>query len=484
MNCPSSLKLAGVLLVLAVGAAAQADGLLYRYEGNVVPLDPSAGWIVGNPCDPPCTESVENGRFVLRWPQGRDAANYDLTLPAPSLPTLWVEWRFRSNHPFGGVFDSCDGQFSVRYAAVLDTLLFFGDAVISFSGGLVMSGLDINELHTYRFESIDGSSYRWYVDGRFFSAPVDNKMPGRDRLQLRGSGGCDTTRPPTVVNEWDFVRYGTIGTGERIVASDPPAGLLDAAQYLNLTRFTVTFDQPNYVLVSQIAVTVSGGPVPQVVQTRRRDPTDPLQVDDDPYIVEIVLDRPLTVGQTTTFTMSDGATTNEVAYTLVQPAACCLPDGTCAPRIEPDCTAQGGTFHSGQTCTGARACCAPDGSCRAVDPVCCVASGGSPAAGSDCEGDQDADGIDAACGDACPSDAVNDQDGDGLCADVDPCPELNPNDADNNGTPDCLKPPAIPALSRWGLVVLGLALATAARLRHRTTTVPDAFAGQPPSSPP
>ena len=43
-----------VLLVLATVAA--ADDPVYRYEANVLPYDPSAGWLPGG-CDTWCTES-------------------------------------------------------------------------------------------------------------------------------------------------------------------------------------------------------------------------------------------------------------------------------------------------------------------------------------------------------------------------------------------------------------------------------------------
>ncbi len=39
----------------------------------------------------------------------------------------------------------------------------------------------------------------------------------------------------------------------------------------------------------------------------------------DPETVEIVLDRLLVIGQTTTFTLNDGVATNVVEYTLVEP---------------------------------------------------------------------------------------------------------------------------------------------------------------------
>jgi hypothetical protein len=48
------------------------------------------------------------------------------------------------------------------------------------------------------------------------------------------------------------------------------------------------------------------------------------------------------------------------------------------------------------------------------------------------QADGDGDGAGDAC-DACPADPENDADGDGLCADVDPCPSDSANDADGDG---------------------------------------------------
>ena len=66
MLCRTLSTLLTLSLTIAVS---QADDTLYRYEGDVLPYDPSAGWEVFNPCEPPCTESVEDGHFVARWPQ-------------------------------------------------------------------------------------------------------------------------------------------------------------------------------------------------------------------------------------------------------------------------------------------------------------------------------------------------------------------------------------------------------------------------------
>ena len=114
------------------------------------------------------------------------------------------------------------------------------------------------------------------------------------------------------MNEWDFVRYGTIATGEQIIAADPPAGFVAPQVYPGLDRFTVTFDSPNYVYIEDVSVSVSGGIRPNVIQTRRRENTEP-------DTVEIVLDRPLPVGATTRFTFNDGTAVSVVEYIYAPP---------------------------------------------------------------------------------------------------------------------------------------------------------------------
>ena len=85
-------------------SASFADDLLYSYEGDVLPYDASAGWLVFNPCDYPSGESVADGHFVLNWPEPGNSANYAYRIAQPPEappPTRWVEWRCRSNHPLG-----------------------------------------------------------------------------------------------------------------------------------------------------------------------------------------------------------------------------------------------------------------------------------------------------------------------------------------------------------------------------------------------
>jgi hypothetical protein len=236
-----------------------------------------------------------------------------------------VEWRFRSNQPFDFRSSGCDAAFVVAYLATFDLIYMFGDAVISFSGDFVRSGLAIGEFHTYRFESPDGAHFCFYADGRVFYCLPDNQYNGYSYVQMQVHGGCSNDLLPTI-NEWDYVRFGRIAYGEKIVSSDPPQGFVDARTRAPLDRFTVTYDAPNYVYIDEIAVAVApapplssplgkggleGGPiaVPAVIATRRLD-------NGPPDVVEIVLDRPMPYNATTRFTLNDGVAVNIVEYTF------------------------------------------------------------------------------------------------------------------------------------------------------------------------
>ena len=113
----------------------------------------------------------------------------------------------------------------------------------------------------------------------------------------------------------------TISHGERIIAPDPPAGILDPAEYPNLNRFRVTFDSPNYVYIDDITVETPGADPPQVIQTWRRET-------DGPETVEIVLDRPIAPGQPTRFIFDDGEVINYVEYNIVRGIAGPIPTVT------------------------------------------------------------------------------------------------------------------------------------------------------------
>ncbi len=74
------------ILVLCLTIASVADETLYRYEGDVHPMDPSAGWVMGNPCDPPCSEFMEDGHFVRLWSEAADYASYAFRIAQPPDP--------------------------------------------------------------------------------------------------------------------------------------------------------------------------------------------------------------------------------------------------------------------------------------------------------------------------------------------------------------------------------------------------------------
>jgi len=308
----STLITSAIVAVVGAGRAC-ADGVIHRYEGNVLPYDPSAGWENGNPCEPACSESIEDGHLVVRWPYASDSVGYRRWIARePNTtppPTLWVEWRFRSNHPLPAYSYTCDASFTVDYREVVEQVLFYGDAVISLLADHFVTGLEIDEFHTFRFESQDGTSFRFSVDGLVFFQRADQQGNSVHALSFSSTGGCLDDQLPNMVNEWDFVRYGTISAGERIIAADPPGGLLDASQRAGLDRFAVTFDAANYLYLDEITVQTTAGDAPQVIATRRRE-------NDEPDTVEIVLDRPIPMPGTTTFTFNDGTIVNTVEYTF------------------------------------------------------------------------------------------------------------------------------------------------------------------------
>ncbi len=292
-----------------------------RYEGDMTPAMHSPVWQI-DPCTFPCTESIANGHFRMQWAQANDPVGYYWRIAQlPDLPpnSLWVEWRFRSNHPIGPIFDSCDGRMSIKYRNTHEVVYMYGDWARSFDAVSTVNGLTLNEFHTYRFESPNGADYCVSVNGVDFIVDsmtiADN---GLHRFEFSGRGGCNNDQFPNMENAWDFVRYGTISYGEAVVGSDPPVGDLSAIGYPDRTRFTVTYDSPNFVYVDEISVTVedfagvtSVAPMsyPMVTQTRRLD-------NGPPEVVEIVLDKPIPHAAVTTFTLTDGVATNIIEYTL------------------------------------------------------------------------------------------------------------------------------------------------------------------------
>jgi hypothetical protein len=144
---------------------------------------------------------------------------------------------------------------------------------------------------------------------------------------MHGHGGCSLELQPTI-NRWDYVRYGTISYGEQMIASNPPCWFVDARVRALLDRFTVTYDQPNYVRVDETTVNVEGiersrdqllasrgtdttvaPDLPHVTATRRRD-------NGPPHEVEIVLDKPIPFNATTRLILNDGVAVNVVEFTF------------------------------------------------------------------------------------------------------------------------------------------------------------------------
>ena len=82
------------LSLVAILRPARADEMLYRFDGTVHPRDD--GWLVGECLPPVCTESFEEGHFVLRFDGATLSAQYYRLIAFssdPPLPSLWVEWR-------------------------------------------------------------------------------------------------------------------------------------------------------------------------------------------------------------------------------------------------------------------------------------------------------------------------------------------------------------------------------------------------------
>jgi len=117
------LRMVTITLIALATTAALGDDVLYRYEGDVFPHDESAGWVIANPCEDQCIESLENGHFVLRWTEPADFAKYHLWIardPEQPPPNLWVEWHFRSSRPLERNVFTCDAIFTVDYRGIHD----------------------------------------------------------------------------------------------------------------------------------------------------------------------------------------------------------------------------------------------------------------------------------------------------------------------------------------------------------------------------
>jgi len=296
--------------------AARADSLLFGYEGDVLPGDPGSGFEIFNPCDGDCSRHLEDGHFVLEWGPMGSLVNYNHDIdpgPEDPPPTLWIEWRFRSNQPKPPTSSTCDARLSVHYFAISDSANMFQDATVDNEGGDFVFGLS-PEFHTYRFESPDGVNYTLAVDGSVFNVDSNAGTSPLSYIQFSGHADCAAgpDRPDPVRNEWDFVRYGTIESGEQLVAAAPPAGNLTPAQANQLSSIILMFDQPAYLYIDDITVATTGGTPPSVTATRRQD-------NGAPEVLEVVLHGPLPPGETTTFSFDTGNGPQSVSYFREQP---------------------------------------------------------------------------------------------------------------------------------------------------------------------
>ena len=99
-------QLASILVgttLLSFVSISVADEIKYRYEGDVLPETPGAGWWSGAPCIEECTPSIEDDALVMRWEGGAWWATFmTLLFPPAPLATLWVEWRCPPAEPFPG----------------------------------------------------------------------------------------------------------------------------------------------------------------------------------------------------------------------------------------------------------------------------------------------------------------------------------------------------------------------------------------------
>jgi len=295
-------------LVLLTASGVRADGLSFTYDGDSIPGEPASGLQIDDPCEPPnCSLHLDNGRLVLEWGVMGDEAFFSDAIASQTQPppTLWLEWRFRSNQPRPPTSISCDAKVNIVYDTISERVYMFQD--IAFSG---TSGFPVAlspEFHTFRFEGFDGINYTVAVDGVVFKEWMDGGPHFSSVFSFGGDGGCGDFRPDPVRNEWDFVRWGAIGTGEQLVSADPPAGNLTPAQANQLSSIILTFDQPAYLYIDDITVTTTGGTPPTVMGTRRLD-------NGAPEVLEVVINGQLPPGETTTFSFDTGSGTQSVSY--------------------------------------------------------------------------------------------------------------------------------------------------------------------------
>ncbi|UCE61872.1 MAG: hypothetical protein JSU63_09070, partial [Phycisphaerales bacterium] len=98
--------------------------------------------------------------------------------------------------------------FRVVYGSNSDAVEMYGDTVISADWGTIIDGLEMDEFHTYRYETPDGENYTISVDGLVFMDRFDDDPNSTHLLRLQPRGACGVDPAPDIKNEWDYVRFG------------------------------------------------------------------------------------------------------------------------------------------------------------------------------------------------------------------------------------------------------------------------------------
>jgi len=180
------LSMITVWLASVLTASASADTVLYSYDGDILPSNPASGLIVGDACDGDCSALIDSGHFVMEWGSQGNDAEFGRIFSDERPPTLWVEWRFRSNQPKPSFSFACDARVETTFGGISELTYMFQDWVVDFSGSDFVSGLAPGVFHTYRFESLDGANYTMAADGLVFNVDFD---PDGNFYKLAFGGG-------------------------------------------------------------------------------------------------------------------------------------------------------------------------------------------------------------------------------------------------------------------------------------------------------
>lgn len=199
------------LFLCALPGATRGDPYWVAYEGNNYPEN--EGW-ERQYLDGGAERSLIDGR--LRVDSTRNYLAYDQyagDLEAdPAGDELFVaEWRCRVISSEGPLWDQAVG------IATHTTLLAFGlysDSVISMREGWSIA-FEPDVFHTFRVESLDLSSYSFYLDGDLVTTGTfELTTPGRAVVTFGDStsGGLITS-----IVDWDYVHFGVIPEPSSVV---------------------------------------------------------------------------------------------------------------------------------------------------------------------------------------------------------------------------------------------------------------------------